>query len=587
MPFRTPKTAAGAVLFTLFLLALSAPAARALVRFDFEQAYYSHPQRQVWDFSVTKVDSTYHIFYHSIHEATPHATNADTLWHATSPDLRHWNAPEPILTSGTGHWDTASVWAPDVFRDEDNDRWGLAYTGADAGMNQRMGLAFSQDLFTWTPAVNPILEPDSAAYNWSPTGLWSDFRDPFLWQDGGGWHVLLTAKQSVGVLYHAVSQDLVSWTDVGPLFRNDGNTPAKVLESSQYHVIDGVHHLLFGEFDTVGISHVAAADPADLTMDDRVFIDPGYAPELDEFDPGVRIFSRLGVQQAITPGQLSYVVRFDTMLVSSDRLDLTVHRPHPLAADWEIYSGTATLGNPTYGDNPRWRGEPSVGLVGNGFFGSQEYYQGPLSGRGTPGTSLGGTATGTLVSRPFVIEGDRIDLLVGGGRHWDKLYVALVDAVTDSILVRATGDDDPHLDPVTWDVKPYKGRLCRIRIVDNAAETGAFINVDEIIEAHDDPVAGIPAAPAGLAVRAVPNPCNPRTEIRFELPDAARAEVRLYDLRGRLVWSDGGRDRQGGTARVAWDGRDIDGRAAATGSYIARVIIAGRPAGSVKISLVR
>ncbi len=43
-----------------------APKAQGLVRFDFEQKYFSHPQRQVWDFSIIRPDSVYHLFYHTI-----------------------------------------------------------------------------------------------------------------------------------------------------------------------------------------------------------------------------------------------------------------------------------------------------------------------------------------------------------------------------------------------------------------------------------------------------------------------------------------------------------------------------------------
>ncbi|MFN2372110.1 MAG: hypothetical protein ABR506_13295, partial [Candidatus Krumholzibacteriia bacterium] len=111
------------------VLAAAMPAA-ALVRFDFDQAFYSHPGRQVWDFSVTRVDSLYHIFYHTILESTPHSSYADTIWHATSTDLTHWDEPVPIVLSGTGAWDAGAVWAPDIFRDEAGGRWGLAYTGA-------------------------------------------------------------------------------------------------------------------------------------------------------------------------------------------------------------------------------------------------------------------------------------------------------------------------------------------------------------------------------------------------------------------------------------------------------------------------
>ena len=547
-PRPLPRTA-GRLLAACAAVALACTAANpaaALLRIDFDQAYYVHPGRQVWDFSVTRVDSIYHIFYHSIHESTPHSSYADTIWQASSPDLVHWDAPRAILFSGTGAWDTSAIWAPDVFRDDANGRWVLAYTGADAAMNQRLGQAFSEDLVTWVPAVNPKHAPDPDFYDWDPAGAWSDFRDPYVWRQDDQWHLLLTARRSQGVLYHAVSSSLNAWKDVGPFFVNDGTTPGKVLESCQYHQLGGAHHLLFGEFDTVGVTHISAVDPADLTMATRSLIDYGYAPELDEFDRDVLIFSRIAPFAAVQPTRVSYVARFDTLRVSPDGLVLTVSKPHPLDRQWSARSGTANLGNPTFGDNPLWRGEPSVGLVGNGFYGSQEYFQGPLSGRGSAGSALGATATGTLSSRPFVVTGDRMTLLVGGGQDQERLYVALVDAVTDAVLERATGDGDPHLDPRQWNLRPYQGRVCRIRIVDSATGPGGFINVDEIIEVVDPPLAAVPQAVVLGGLQAVPNPFNPRTEIRFALAAPARVEIRIHDLRGRLVWSDGGQQRAAG-----------------------------------------
>ncbi len=571
----------------LLLACAAATPAAALLRIDFDQAYYVHPGRQVWDFSVTRVDSLYHIFYHTILESTPHSSYADTIWQASSLDLVHWGEPQPILFSGTGAWDTSAIWAPDIFRDEANDRWALAYTGADQGMNQRLGLAYSQDLVTWSPATNPEHAPNPDFYDWDPTASWSDFRDPYVWRQDGQWHLLLTARRSQGVLYHAVSSRLNAWKDVGPFFVNDGPTPGKVLESCQYHQIGGVHHLLFGEFDTVGISHVSALDPADLTMATRTVIDYGYAPELDEFDRGVFMLSRIGPYTAVEPTRISYAARFDTVRVSPDGLALTVYKPHPLERHWSSRSGTSNLGNPTFGDNPLSRGESSVGLVGNGFYGSQEYFQGPLSGRGVPGSTLGATATGTLISRPFVVTGDRMTLLVGGGQDPEHLYVALVDAATDTILERATGDGDPHLDPRQWNLRPYQGRVCRLRIVDSATGPGGFINVDEIIEVVDSPLAAVPPTVVPGELRAVPNPFNPRTEIRFELAAPARVEIRIHDLRGRLVWSDGGQQRPAGPVAAVWQGRDQADRAVAAGSYLCRVLVDGQPRVAGKLTLVR
>ncbi|WP_348260077.1 hypothetical protein, partial [Salmonella enterica] len=81
-PGRTSLASALALALAALLLA---PAARALVRFDFEQKYFVHPGRQVWDFSLVPADSLYHIFYHTILPSTPSAANGDTIWHAASP----------------------------------------------------------------------------------------------------------------------------------------------------------------------------------------------------------------------------------------------------------------------------------------------------------------------------------------------------------------------------------------------------------------------------------------------------------------------------------------------------------------------
>jgi len=483
-----------AVIFVVSFVALaslgSPQRAEGLVRLDFEQKYFQHPQRQVWDFSIIRPDSVYHLYYHTILESIPHSSHADTIWHATSPDLKHWNIEGPVLTSGPDSWDSGAIWAPDVFRDEINHRWVIAYTGCDDQMNQRICMAFSEDLFSWDKSLtNPTVVPDTNVYVWNPNNSWSDFRDPFVYRQDDLWHMLVTAKQwlgvGTGVLFHATSDDLETWLDTGNLFANDGTDQWKVLESPQYKVIGNYHHLLFGEYDTPGITLLSALQPGDWTMSDRVLLDYGYAPEIDEFDPGVRIFSRITPFLLPNGVDLAYVVRMDTLLTDPDGAAPRVHKPHPLDENWAVHTGTANLASPTFGDNPLWRGEPSVGLVGNGYFASKEYYQGPLSGRGGPGTQLGDSVTGTLESHPFTVTGQMMSLLVGGGNHPATCYVALVNAADSTIIYSETGRDSGPMTPREWDLKPYQGLECVIRIVDT--ETGPFghINVDEIEEIYD------------------------------------------------------------------------------------------------------
>lgn len=453
----------------------------------------------MWDFSIIRPDSVYHIYYHTILESTPHATRADTIWHATSPDLKHWDIEGPILTAGPDSWDSGAMWAPDVFRDETNNRWVIAYTGCDSQMNQRICMAYSEDLFTWNKSsTNPTVVPDTNQYVWDPSHSWSNFRDPFVYRQDNQWHMLVTAQQwlgvNTGVLYHGTSIDLENWLDVGILFAHDGTDRWRVLESAQYHVIGDYHHLLFGEYDTPGITLLSAQQPGDWTMANRVLLDYGYAPEIDEFDPEARIFSRLAPYLQPNGIDLAYVVRLDTLLTDPDGANPLVHKPHPLDDDWPVHTGTANLGNPIFGDNPLWRGEPSVGMVGNGYYGSKEYYQGPLSGRGGPGTQLGDGVTGILESHPFIVTGQRMFLLVGGGDYPTTCYVALVNASDSTIIFSETGQDSDPMTPREWNLVPYQGLECIIRIVDE--ETGPFghINVDEIVEIYDVEAPGLPTS---------------------------------------------------------------------------------------------
>jgi hypothetical protein len=83
-------------------------------------------------------------------------------------------------------------------------------------------------------------------------------------------------------------------------------------------------------------------------------------------------------------------------------------------------------------------------------------------------------------------------------------------------------------------------------------------------------VPGPVAAPLQLA--ASPNPFNPRLMISYALPAAGRARLEILDLKGRLVKVLFDETRGAGEDRIAWNGVDERGRAAASGVYLVRLV---------------
>ena len=87
---------------------------------------------------------------------------------------------------------------------------------------------------------------------------------------------------------------------------------------------------------------------------------------------------------------------------------------------------------------------------------------------------------------------------------------------------------------------------------------------------------GEAGAPTRLAVRsATPNPFNPVTEIRCEVPAAGAVRLRVYDIAGRPVRRLFEGARGAGAFSLTWDGRDDAGRPMPSGVYFARLAAGG------------
>ncbi len=64
-----------------------------------------------------------------------------------------------------------------------------------------------------------------------------------------------------------------------------------------------------------------------------------------------------------------------------------------------------------------------------------------------------------------------------------------------------------------------------------------------------------------------PNPGNPSTQIRFDIPEATKVRLTVYDVLGRIVKVLMDRDLKAGSYVITWDGRDEQNHHVATGLY--------------------
>ena len=99
---------------------------------------------------------------------------------------------------------------------------------------------------------------------------------------------------------------------------------------------------------------------------------------------------------------------------------------------------------------------------------------------------------------------------------------------------------------------------------DNVRLGGTAVGVDDQLNA------------ALLLHPCYPNPFNPLTTIRFELPASGPVRVAVFDVAGHLVRTLVDTDLPEGKHETIWDGRDTQGRSVSSGHYIARLEAGGQ-----------
>lgn len=148
--------------------------------------------------------------------------------------------------------------------------------------------------------------------------------------------------------------------------------------------------------------------------------------------------------------------------------------------------------------------------------------------------------------------------------------------------------------PEGVDYQLYFPHENRVVVMSMRRQTSLSVNVGpqplNVVVRTPDMTSDVGDLPTGGAysLSAQPNPFNPITTVSFDLPQAGRAEIRIYSLRGELVSVLGGQEYTAGRHQEVWNGRDRQGRDVPSGSYFGRLQVDGQVQGEVvRMSLVR
>lgn len=231
----------------------------------------------------------FHLFFQSEDQGS-----GDDIEHYTTADLQGLSYVGLALQKNPAGWDSYGLWAPHVVRNPADGLHYLFYAGTTgAGSNpsatQRIGVATSPDLVTWTKApINNcsgttgdgcVYECNEPWTTWDNGGSYdAQCRDPFaIWDASNSrWLLFTTAELDTAVIGGpwtqgisvAESADLRHWTGLGyikatkRLWPSEGGVGAQltggVAENPVVTEYDGQYYLFFTDsYDPEDYAYVA------------------------------------------------------------------------------------------------------------------------------------------------------------------------------------------------------------------------------------------------------------------------------------------------------------------------------------------
>ncbi|MCK0117622.1 GH32 C-terminal domain-containing protein [Isoptericola sp. S6320L] len=413
-----------------------------------------------------------------------------------------------------------------------------AYTGAHPTLSgiQAQSLAYSTDGgYTWTKyADNPVLDRDSA-----------NFRDPkVFWYDdaeepaGGYWVMAAVEALDRQVLLYR-SDDLKDWSQLstfGPANATGGIWECPDLfelpvdgdpENTRWVMVVNLNpgavaggsggQYFVGDFDGTTFTPERTVEGVEVP-DGEVLADfengwgdwtvrnePAHA-EAGPFG-SAPVAGTVPGQQEVTgyvgDSLLNSFVGHDAPTGTAESAPFTIERDwlsmlvgggnHPHVAGGQ-------LGNEPPAGTLLWDGFEQraagqtladVGWTGTGHLAATsspstsggEYYLGEGRLNTWEGGPHGDDNVGTLTSPPFVLDGDRLSMLVGGGkRAGDAAQTLQVQLLVDGEVVRhLTGPEAGDLRWRSWDVADLRGREAVLRVVDEATGGWGHLTLDHVV----------------------------------------------------------------------------------------------------------
>ncbi len=165
--------------------------------------------------------------------------------------------------------------------------------------------------------------------------------------------------------------------------------------------------------------------------------------------------------------------------------------------------------------------------------------------------------------------------------HWEtaseinnKGFYIYKNGVKTGNLIEGHGTTNEAHEYGYLDTNVVKGKLYTYQIEDIEEDTGLATRHPAIAVIAGQGMVENSDTPEKFALyNSYPNPFNPETTIKFDIPHSANISLKIYDAAGRLVRTfAAGETWSGGSYSVIWNGKNDMGDVVGSGTYFCKMV---------------